>query len=100
VVFLLHEDKPLAFFSEKLCDSIRKYATYDKEFYVIARSLEHWKYYLIVSEFILYFGHEALKYIQGQHKLNSQHAKWAEFMQSYNFTIKHKSGKLNQGVDT
>ena len=42
---------------------------------------------------------EALKYIQGQHKLNSKHAKWVEFMQSYHFTIKHKSGKLNQGAD-
>jgi len=38
---LYKEGKPLAFFSEKLCDSRRKYSTYDKEFYAIVRWLEH-----------------------------------------------------------
>jgi len=96
---LTQEGKPLAFFSEKLCDSRRKYSTYDKEFYAIVRCLEHWSHYLVASEFILHSDHEALKYIQGQHKLNSRHAKWVEYLQSFHFTIKHKSGKLNQGAD-
>jgi len=68
---LTQEGKPLAFFSEKLCDSRRNYYTYDKEFYAIVRCPEHWSHYLIASEFILHSDHEALKYIQGQHKLNS-----------------------------
>jgi len=96
---LTQEGKPLAFFSEKLCESRRKYSAYDKEFYAIVRYSEHWNHYLIPSEFILHYDHEALKYIHGQHKLNSRHAKGVEFMQSYHFTIKCKSGKLNQGVN-
>jgi len=36
---LTQEGCPIAYFSEKLCDSKRKYATYDKEFYAIFRSL-------------------------------------------------------------
>ena len=96
---LTQESKPLAFFSVKLCNSRRKYSTYDKEFYAIVRYLEHWSYYLVASEFILHFDHEALKYIQGQHKLNSRHSKWVEFLQLFHFTIKHKSGKLDQGVN-
>ena len=98
-VLTQYEGKPFALLSEKLCDSRRKYSTYDKEFYAIVRCLEHWSHYLIASEFIFYSDHEALKYIQGQHKLNSFHAKLVEFLQSYHFTIKYKSGKLNQGVD-
>ena len=39
---LSQEKRPVAFFSEKLNDAKRKYSTYDKEFYVIVRALEHW----------------------------------------------------------
>ena len=85
----------MAFFSAKHCDSKRRYSTYDKEFYAIIRCLEHWSHYLIVAEFTLYSDHEALKYIQRQHKLNARHAKWVEYLQSSHFTIKHKSGKMN-----
>jgi len=96
---LVQEGRPLAFFSEKLDDSKRGYSTYDKEFYAIVRCLEHWSYYLVAKEFILHSNHEALKYIQGQHKLNSRHAKWVEYLHSFHFIIKHKSGKLNTGAD-
>jgi len=58
------EAKPLAFSSEKLCDSRRRYSTYDKEFYAIVRCLKHWSHYLVAIDFILHFDHEALKYIQ------------------------------------
>ena len=62
---LTQEGRPLAFFSEKLCEARRKYSTYNKKFYTIIRSLDHWSYYLVASEFILYLNHEALKYIRG-----------------------------------
>jgi len=38
---LTQEGRPLVFFSEKFCDSKRRYSTYDKEFYGISRYLEH-----------------------------------------------------------
>jgi hypothetical protein len=54
---LSQEGKPIAFFSEKLNDSRRKYSTYDKEFYALVRSLEHWNHYLLSKEFILHSRH-------------------------------------------
>ena len=60
---LTQKGKPLAFFSEKLRDSRRKYSTYDKEFYAIVRCIKYWSPYLVASEFILHSDHETLKYI-------------------------------------
>jgi hypothetical protein len=90
---------PIAFFSEKLNESRKKYSTYDKEFYTLVRTLEHWSHYLLHKEFVLHFDHEALKYLGSQQKLSKRHAKWSEFLQAYSFSIKHKSGKLNQVAD-
>lgn len=90
---LSQEGKPIASFSEKLTNSGMRYSTYDKEFYAIVRALDHWHHYLISQEFILYSDHEALQFINGQHKLNRRHARWVEFLQAYTFHIKHKSGK-------
>ena len=74
----IQEGRPLAYFSEKLIELRMRYSTYDKEFFEIIRALEHWTHYLIANEFSLHADHEALKYIQGQHKLNSRHPKWVE----------------------
>ena len=62
-------------------------------------ALEHWKHYLVGGEFILYSDHDALKLIQGQHKLNPRHAKWVEYLQSFHFMIHHKDRKINKGAD-
>jgi len=53
----------------------------------------------VANEFILHYEHETLKYNQGQHKVNSKHAKWVEYLQSFHFIKKHKFDKVNQGLD-
>lgn len=67
---LSQEGRPIAFFSEKISGSKKNYSTYDLEFYAIVQSLKHWRHYLVHNEFILITDHEALKYINGQHKLS------------------------------
>ncbi|KAD5961404.1 hypothetical protein E3N88_12877 [Mikania micrantha] len=77
---LSQEGQPIAFFNEKLSTAKQRYSTYDKEFYAIIRSLENWRHYLLPNEFVLFSDHQALRFIQGQHKLNPRHAKWVELL--------------------
>ena len=77
---LSQEGRAMAFYSEKLNGPKAKYSTYDAEFLVIVQVLRHWKHYLVHREFILSSDHEALKYINGQHKLSNRHAKWVAFL--------------------
>ncbi|GKE37948.1 putative reverse transcriptase domain-containing protein, partial [Tanacetum coccineum] len=73
---LSQNQRPIAFFSEKLNDARCKYSTYDKEFYAIVLSFDTWPHYLLSNEFVLFSDHEALKFINGQHKLKFRHAKF------------------------
>ena len=96
---LSQENHPIAFYSEKLDSSKFNYSTYDKELYALVQTLKHWRHYLICKEFILFSDHEALKWLSSQKKVNPRHAKWIEFLQSYNFVIKHKPGEDNRVAD-
>jgi hypothetical protein len=96
---LSQDNKPVAYFSEKLNETKRKYSTYDKEFYAIIQALKKWRHYLVPKEFVLYNDNQALQFITRQEKLNQRHAKWIEFMQNFTFVIKHISGNANKVVD-
>eukprot|EP00253_Pinus_taeda_P011069 PITA_11069 len=96
---LSQEDRPVAFFSEKLNESRQKYSSYDKEFYAMVQALKHWRHYLLGNEFILFSDNSTLQYITQQHKLNHKHAKWVEYLQSFTFMLKHISGQANKVAD-
>lgn len=80
---LSENNRPIVFFSEKFSDARQGYNTYDKEFYAIVRSLEYCRHYLLPGEFILYSDHQALRFINNQHKHNPRHAKWVEYLQYF-----------------
>jgi hypothetical protein len=57
------EERPIAYFSEKLNDSKHKYSSYEKEFYVVVKALKHWRHYLMPKEFVLFSDNSALQFI-------------------------------------
>ena len=60
---LSQEQRPIAYFSEKLNEAKLKYSTYDKEFYAIIHALKKWRQYLILKEFVLYSDNHALRFV-------------------------------------
>jgi hypothetical protein len=96
---LSQEDRPIAYFREKLNEVKMKYSTYDKEFYAIIQALKKWRHYLIPKEFFLYSDNHALQFVTQQEKLNQRHVKWVEYMQNFIFVIKHIYGTANKIVD-
>ena len=97
-VVLSQEGEHIAFFGGKLNDEKRKYSIYHQEFYAIVQALKKWRHYLIPKEFVLYTNHKALQYLGNQHKLNSRHMKWVEYLHSFTFVIKHTIGITNRVV--
>ncbi|RDY08881.1 Retrovirus-related Pol polyprotein from transposon 17.6, partial [Mucuna pruriens] len=93
-VVLLQKGHPIAYFSEKLKGSHLKYSTYDRELYALVRALQTWQHYILPKEFVIHSGHEALKHLKGQGKLNKRHAKWVELLENFPYLIKHKQGEL------
>jgi hypothetical protein len=96
---LSQDDRPIAYFSEKLSEEKLKYSMYDKEVYAIIQALKKWRHYLIPKEFVLYSDNHALQFVTQQEKLNQKHVKWVEYMQNFTFVIKHISGTANNVVD-
>eukprot|EP00253_Pinus_taeda_P002540 PITA_02540 len=96
---LSQEDKPIAYFSEKLNESRQKYSSYDKDFYAVIQALKHWRHYLLGNEVVLFSNNSELQYVMQQHKLNHKHAKWVEYLKSFTFVLKHISGQANKVAD-
>jgi hypothetical protein len=96
---LSQDNRPIAYFSEKLNETKRKDSTYDKDFYAIIQALNKWIHYLVPGEFVLYSDNQDLQFITKQEILNQRHAKWVAFMQNFNFVIKHIVGNANKVVD-
>ena len=62
-VVLSQDNRTVAYFSEKLNETKKKYSTYDKEFYVIIQALKKWRHYLVPQEFVLYSDNQDLQFI-------------------------------------
>ncbi|KAL4281354.1 hypothetical protein GQ457_03G017090 [Hibiscus cannabinus] len=98
-VVLLQEQRPIAYFSEKLKGAQLNYSTYDKELLALVRALEVWQHYLLPKEFVINTDHESLKWLNGQSTLSKLHARWVEFIETFPYVIKYKRGKENVVVD-
>lgn len=61
---LMHDKKPIAYFSEKLGGATLNYPTYEKELYALVRALQTLQHYLWPKEFVIHTDHKSLKHLK------------------------------------
>lgn len=73
--------------------------TYEQELYSLVRALKQWEHYLLGKEFILITDHFSLKFLHSQKSISRMHARWIQFLQRFDFVIKHTPSNTNKVAD-
>lgn len=92
---------PIAYMSQSFNDAQRNYDTHDKELLAIITALEHWRLLLEGTEepITVYTDHRNLEYWKDTHEFGRRHARWHQFIASFNFNIVYRAGKMSNKPD-
>ena len=96
---LMQDRHPIAFESRKLQPHERLYSIYDKEMLAIMHALAKFRQYLVGGKFIVKTDHNSLRHFLTQKELNDRQQKWVSKVQSFDFDIEYKKGKMNVVAD-
>jgi transposase InsO family protein len=93
--------RPIAYFSRKMDDRERHYATHDKELLALVLAIDHWRCYLEGSEhpIMLRSDHRSLQHLSTQPNLNARQVRWVEKLSEFDFVIGYVPGKENAVAD-
>ena len=86
---------PIAYLSKTLNETERNYPIHDKELLAIIRALKEWRYLLEghPQTLLILSDHKNLEYFRNAQNLSRRQARWADYLERFNFEIKHVSGK-------
>ena len=93
------EDRPIAYFSQKLLDHERKYSVIEKECLAVVLGVKTFEVYLLGRPFILQTDHRALKWLQHFKEKNTRLARWSLALQPFDFVVEHRKGVDNANAD-
>lgn len=93
--------RPVAYFSRKLADSEINYAVHDKELLAIVAAFKHWRHHLAGAQHqvTVYCDHKNLTFFASKRILKQRHARWAEILSEYDFTLEYLPGQQNAAAD-
>ena len=95
---LLQNGHPVAFESRKMTPAECNYHPGEQELLAIVYALQKFRVYVLGVHFTLVTDHQPNVGINSQSSVASwsgRKARWAEFMQQYDFTFAHRPGRLN-----
>ena len=96
------KDRVVAYYSQKLTATQRKWSTYDRKLWAIVSSVRHFRHYLRGQEFTILNDHQPLlSYGKApiQDDSSGRRARWIVELSAYTFTITHRKGSSHQNAD-
>ena len=92
-------DQPIAYYSKKLLPREERYSTIEKECLAIKLAVQAFRVYLLGKPFLIQTDHRALQWLDKLKENNSRLARWSLYIQSFKYTVEHRSGKSNGNAD-
>ena len=93
---------PIAFLSQTLLDTEKKYEIYDRELLGIICALKEWRHYIQGSGHTttVYLNHKNLTYFRTMQKLDSRQARWSLYLSKFDIKLVHLPGMKMIQSDT
>ena len=92
-------ERPIAFFSQKLNSCQTNYSVTEKECLGAVLAMKRFRPYVELMPFTIITDHASLKWLISLKDLNSRLARWPLQLQSFKFDIEHRKGSENIVAD-
>nr|GEX55018.1 Ty3/gypsy retrotransposon protein [Tanacetum cinerariifolium] len=96
---LSQSDRPINFFSKKLCARMQEASTCIRELYAITEAIKKWRQYLLRRKFRVFTDQHSLKHLLTQRVQTPDQHKWITKLLGYDFEIHYKPRKDNRVAD-
>ena len=93
------KERVIAYAAKKFTDAEKKYSISELEALACILGVQHFEPYLKGNRFKIVTDHIALKWLFDQKKATGRIARWVAYLQQFEFTIEHRSGKKLSNVD-
>jgi RNase H-like domain found in reverse transcriptase len=90
--------RPVAYMSRNLKAAEQNYTVREQGLLAAVDALRDWRPYLPRHKFVVKIDHRPLQYLQTQPQLSRRQARWALFLQEYDFEWDYVSGPSNRAA--
>ena len=92
-------ERPIYYFSKTLNNAQQNYSATERECLAIIEGVKKFRHYLIGKEFEVITDAHSLQWLLNIKDPNSRLARWGLRLQEYDFSVKHRPGKVHGNVD-